>query len=290
MKSVDSDDIELICKMYDDGKTGTEIAAMFGLHRTTIPKLYKRHRGITGKLTPHQGNMSYFQTIDSHIKAYFLGFIAADGCIVESKTNSGHRDTLAINILSKDRTVLDTLKRELGSELAIHYFENKDQVSFRVCNQQICDDLRQYGLGYRKSLTMPNLYPLIPSKFHASFTLGYHDGDGCMYWKKTRYVSKRGYVKTYVNPVITICGTKEFLLGMADFLKPKQFLISKKKSIFSLDINSKEDVQLFMDTVYKDCTFYLKRKYDKYYEIPQDQTISSSESSSESGARVPIIA
>lgn len=287
--SINSDDQQEIVRLYESGVKGPEIARRFGLHRTTIPKLYKRIKGITTKLTPSQGNVHYFQTIDTHLKAYFLGFIAADGCIVENRSNSGHADTLSINIKSCDRQVLDKLKEELNSELAIHYFKDKDQVGFRLCNQQICDDLRKYGLDYRKSLTMGNIIPLIPEEFRSSFILGYHDGDGCMHWKKSTYISNKGYTKIYFSPSIQICGTKEFLLGLVDHLKPSGYFLGFHKSIHTLNICRAADVKLFMETVYKNCNFYLKRKYDKYYEVHQDQTISSSDNS-ELGARVPIIA
>jgi hypothetical protein len=34
-------------------------------------------------------NHYYFENIDTEDKAYFLGFIYADGCIVKNKRNSG---------------------------------------------------------------------------------------------------------------------------------------------------------------------------------------------------------
>lgn len=274
--SISQDDSKEIVSMYESGVKPSVICEKFGIHRTTLPKLYKREKGIVGKLTPYQGDMRYFQTIDTHLKAYFLGFIAADGCIVDN-SNTSKVDTLAINIHEKDAGIVEKFKEELGSELKIFTLPLRNQVGIKVANQQICDDLKQYGLGYRKSLTMPDIYPLIPTDFLNSFSLGYLDGDGSIYWKKDTYISPKGYTKTYFRPGISICGTKDFLLGMANYLQVSRFTIATKKSIFELCINAKDDVAKVMEVLYKDCPFYLKRKHDKYYEVHQDQTISSSE-------------
>ena len=49
-------------------------------------------------------NHSYFEKIDTEDKAYFLGFIYADGSIVTNKRNS-----LYIKIHSKDQHILEDL-------------------------------------------------------------------------------------------------------------------------------------------------------------------------------------
>ena len=45
-------------------------------------------------------NHSYFEIIDSEDKAYFLGFIYADGCLVTNK-----RSSLYIKIHTKDQHI-----------------------------------------------------------------------------------------------------------------------------------------------------------------------------------------
>lgn len=291
-KSLTKEKCDEICKLYESGVPAREIVEKYGIHRTTLPKIYKRYRGITRSLIPQVLNPRYFQTIDTHTKAYFVGFIAADGCIVDH-SNTGGNDALAINILEKDRIVLDTLKDELQLEHQIYDIANKGQVALRVTHQQLCDDLKQYGLGYRKSLTMPNIFPLIPEEFRDSFALGYMDGDGCIYAKKTRYKSIKGYTRVYEGPSFSICGTPEFLLGFANHFGLKRITMVKNKSIHNLHINRLEDFSKVYFRLYANSPIWLERKKSVVYRFLQDQTISSSyfdEYEEELDARGPVIA
>ena len=61
---------------------------------------------------PNQGNTRYFQKIDSNLKAYFLGFIAADGYIQYFAKNC---IGLSITLNIKDKIILDKLKSEIGN-------------------------------------------------------------------------------------------------------------------------------------------------------------------------------
>lgn len=294
-KQLRQDDCDEICRLYDAGVPTHEIVERFGVHRTTIPKLYKRTRGVTRSLQPQIGNPRYFQTIDTHEKAYFLGFIAADGCIVDH-SNTGANDALAVNIKADDRIILDRLKEALQLEHDVYDVKGKTQVALRVTSQVICDDLRQYGLDYRKSLTMPNILPLIPEAFRDSFSLGYNDGDGCILIKETPYTSPKGHTKVYCNPAFTICGTREFLLGLAEHFSLVSTVLVSKRSIFTLDINRREDFWKVYSRMYAnaDQTVHLARKRNVINRLEQVQTISSSvandDVSTELGARVAIIA
>lgn len=259
-----------ICRMYEAKVPAHEIVEKFGIHRTTLPKLYKRRKGITRSLLPQINNPRYFQVIDSHEKAYFLGFISADGCITNSH-GKGSTDVFAINIHSKDRIILDRLKEVLQLEHPVYIVKNsgKDQVSIRVSSQELCDDLRQYGLDYRKSLTMPNIWPLIPKEFRDSFALGYNDGDGCILVKKYTYKSPKGYSKTYKSLGFSICGTPEFLLGMVKNFGITNINIVEKRSIYALNINRKDDFWKVYNRMYanSDSTVHLARKRDVVKQI-----------------------
>jgi len=54
-------------------------------------------------------NVNYFNKIDSYNKAYLLGFIAADGAIVQNK--GFNTKTLTITIHAKDIAILELLKK-----------------------------------------------------------------------------------------------------------------------------------------------------------------------------------
>lgn len=284
--------LEEITRLYESGISAKDIALTFNLNDTTIPKIYKRIRGIPS-LLPDKGNQRYFQYIDTHIKAYLLGFITADGCIVDN-SKRGASDTFAINIHEKDRCVLDTIKSEIGNEHPIHLVPKRNQVAIRLKSQIICDDLKQYGLDYRKSLTMPDVLPNIPESFRNSFILGYLDGDGWVHPNNSK--GYKGKVYSFVT--IGFCGTEEFLLGLARELRLTSVTIHHTpgklphhNGIHTLTFSSKLDVQNSFNYLYKDCPFLLQRKFNKWlpyvdassvllsnpsiFTLNQDQTISS---------------
>lgn len=270
------DDYDDICNMYEAKIPARDIVAKYGIHRTTLPKIYKRMRGISGSLIPQMRNPDYFQVIDSHEKAYFLGFIAADGCIVDNSARNA-TDRLMINIHKKDRVVIERLHEVLALDHKVYEIPSKDQVALAVTHKGICDDLRQYGLDYRKSLMMPNIWPLIPGEFRDSFALGYIDGDGCILIKSYTYVAKKGDVRKYSFPGFSIAGTLEFLKGFADNFQVKDAKIRLKNSIHELAIDKRSDFWKVYDRIYAnaDKTVHLERKRNVINRLNQDQTISS---------------
>lgn len=279
------DNTDDILAMYESGVSSKEVAKYFGINQTTIPKMYKRKYKIKSML-PSQGNIRYFQNIDSSLKAYFLGFIAADGCITRD-------NCLKINIVETDRTILDKLKSEIGCEHKISIVQKKNgkpQVTFGLSNDLLKQDLMSYGILPRKSLTMENIIPNIPKEYRNSFILGYFDGDGYASISFVYGNNKRNGIvfkeKQYPCFHIGFCGTKEFLNGITDEIQPKSFRIKLNKSIHTLELSvAKKEVIKYFNYLYKNQTFYLKRKYNKFIEyfktinydpFNQDQTISSS--------------
>ena len=133
-------------------------------------------------------NTQYFKEINSYNKAYLLGFIAADGAIVQNKNTN--TKTLTITIHAKDIAVLELLKSELNSSLNIKDITSKSKSlqsykldvnhkRFNTSKKEIIQDLESYSLTSNKSLTMTNLIVNIPTQYKKAFILGYFDGDGC---------------------------------------------------------------------------------------------------------------
>ncbi|MDD2689857.1 MAG: hypothetical protein PHT41_06895 [Candidatus Omnitrophica bacterium] len=87
---------------------------------------------------------SYFFNNWSPAMAYLLGFIFADGCLVEHK-NGYH----GLDITSKDVDHLRLIKSRLKAEHKIGKKERGYRIQIR--NRQIYNDLIRFGLTPRKS-------------------------------------------------------------------------------------------------------------------------------------------
>ncbi len=260
---------EEILSMYNNGISTIQIAKHFNCYQQPVSNLIKKYTKVKS-LMPDQGNINYFQQINSNIKAYFLGFITADGCITYGNSKSNFR--LTITIHEKDKIILNKLKEEIGCENKILTIYKKEydhnHVRFSLQNKELIDSLNKYGIVPQKSLIMPNIIQNIPKEYRPSFILGYFDGDGSM---TTQSKYKRGYIQ--------IRGTKELLLGIINELQISSYNIDESSNIPSLRIGSKENIKKFYG-IYKTNNFFLKRKHSKFIEyfdiIKQDRTISSS--------------
>lgn len=264
---------DFIISEYLTGKSCQKIADENSWYQQAVSNLLKSEK-LYDSYRPNQGNTRYFQYIDSHQKAYLLGFIAADGCLQSNGKNSYG---LSITIHSKDISVLECLRSQIGCENQIfnitgkmsHSNKQKDHCRFQLFNKDLYSDLSSYGLTPKKSTTMPNLFSKIPEQYHKSFVVGYFDGDGSVSLKNKRN-----------QQMISFRGTEAFLQGIAIALRLSKFWLykDKDKECFSLVFWRKSDIISFYN-IYKELGFYLERKYQRihnFLKIDKDQTISPS--------------
>ena len=272
---------EKVLKEYEIDKISSrDLAKKYSVNKTSITNWYKQKHKIKN-MNPNKGNINYFDVIDSSIKAYLLGFIAADGCIT-------NHNTLKINIVEDDAIILERLKEEIGCESHLYKTPKKigrNQITFSMRDKTLTNSIKKYGIHERKSLTMENIIPNIPKIYRKSFILGYFDGDGFASISYINYISKKTNIpKKYPLLHVGFCGTKEFLLGIVDELKTSKFKIKHESGIDNLLLSSsKEELLKTYKYLYKNQTFFLPRKHDKFIEffksihleINQDGTISS---------------
>lgn len=117
----------------------------------------------------------YFKLIDTKEKAYWLGFLYADGYI-ETRNSKPFR--LGIEIDRKDEILVDRFMQSLG--LNPKYKKNRKDhktVLIRFVNKFIVSDLLNHGVipGKSKKIELPVLEN---DRFYLAFLLGFFDGDG----------------------------------------------------------------------------------------------------------------
>lgn len=205
----------------------------------------------------------YFYDVDTPLKAYFLGFIYADGWVCTNEKTRNYE--LGIELHSRDRYVLEKLNDELGGLNKICHHEPEIRYIKGVrANSGHSDVLRIYSKplvmsliknGIEKNKTQKDVYPVVSDNLFFDWLRGYIDGDGCFYNSRN---------KTIMN--IT-CSTQKPLEYIKDKLRsygittvvykeaPKKYrLICTNKNSMSILVN-----RLY----YRDGLFYLKRKYEK---------------------------
>jgi len=117
-------------------------------------------------------NKSYFNQIDTCEKAYWLGFLYADGSVIKNTENS---NGISLAVQESDRKVIEEYKDALGSEHNI--VEGQGKVSLNFWTDSLVSALESHGLTRNKT-TSNSLPDLTEESLQAAFIRGLFDGDG----------------------------------------------------------------------------------------------------------------
>lgn len=188
-----------------EGKTLRKIAELYNTSHGVISNHLRKYN-FQVKSRQYLVNDSFFEELDSPIKAYLLGWIYSDGCVFayEEKNYYG----FSIKLQKKDAYILEFFKEQLESDSIIHDEEYNGRVySFlKIGSKKIYNDLLQYGLFPRKTHYLT--YPFDLDMDHRAFILGIFEGDG----------STSVPIKSTISPIISFTGTQALLNGIQDII------------------------------------------------------------------------
>lgn len=131
-------------------------------------------------------NENYFENIDNNEKAYWLGFLYADGYI-QKRNNKNVKLQICLSV--KDETHLDKFILCIDGELSQKryygpYKTSGKQVHWYTRNKKIVNDLIKLGCTNKKSHTIR--FPKLDSDdLNCAFLFGYYDGDGTSGYRNT---------------------------------------------------------------------------------------------------------
>ena len=161
----------------------------------------------------HVFNESFFEKIDSHEKAYCLGFIFADGSISK-------KHCVTISIQENDEEILDYIAKCVSYDGPIWTLEKgegrKRQKSLRLFSEKMCKDLAKLDciVNKCKVLEFPS-DDLVPNRFIWSFLLGYLDGDGTTYIDRGKFTLNFKGSPMFCNGVMKLMST----IGVKPYLE-----------------------------------------------------------------------
>src|SRR5262245_32148891 len=171
---------------YLAGATLKEAASKFGLSLATCHHALIRQgisrRPLSTARRIYSLDETYFEAIDTEEKAYWLGFIAADGKVSDGE--SRHQDT-AITLARTDREHLVHLARCLKTNRPVTDIDApplrpgkpvRPHSRLTITSAKVLTDLASHGIEPRKSLTARPWSG--PPALVASYWRGAFDGDG----------------------------------------------------------------------------------------------------------------
>ena len=157
---------DIILDYYNKGYSIKQISDILNEYPQAVSNLLKKYLNIKSFL-PYKGDINYFSKIDSYSKAYIVGFIAADGALVKTKTTT----TLTITLKYEDKEILEFIKSEIGNEHKLQEIKRKSSfdsdkeihhIRYTISDKNITLDLNKLGITSNKSLSIGNIINNIP--------------------------------------------------------------------------------------------------------------------------------
>jgi hypothetical protein len=206
-------------------------------------------------------NDRIFDVIDTEEKAYWLGFIYADGYI-----SSIDKAGFEVALKAEDSNHLHKFNRFMehkhdNVKLGISKCNGKEfqRCRWTVRNQHLWDTLNTLGCVPKKSLILqfPDISIFSTEDLIVHFIRGYFDGDGCISYAN----------KEHTKICINIVGTEHMLDCINNYVPVK--LYKTKKSNTDACTVSLSGAKAFkvVDYLYKNASIYLDRKYQRYLDF-----------------------
>jgi hypothetical protein len=273
---LNSTQMKEVCQLYGDGMGSGELAKLFscsdGVIFRTLEKFDILVRDQSHCNRKYNINENIFDVIDTEEKAYWLGFLYADGSITD------HR-CVSIHLAEKDEKHLETFSNFIYNCNRIKDYLTDDGrriVYLHAYNQPMSSKLIELGCVPNKTFQLK--FPMwLKLELISHFVRGYFDGDGSIgiYPSKVRSrKDKNAYTSTYYKVGFSILSTMEFLtslkyifseLGVHVFFGKRHK--NRNNNNYTLQIGGNHKIEKVLEWMYKDATIYLSRKYNTYLEL-----------------------
>lgn len=218
-------------------------------------------------------NVEYFKVIDSPTKAYWLGFLYADGYT----TND---DRWGLELMAPDKPHMQNLLNEIEYTGVIkgRRRENTETCSFLIKNKTMTDSLILKGVIPKKTevLEFPDI-DIVNPIYYKDFIRGFFDGDGCIVYKvipRIRPDRNNRIYNSICKEVSFCCKSEKFIKKLNDVLTENNIHFNfytdiKHNNLHYLRTGKMDTIKRFFDFIYNGSsdTNRLRRKYDKFIDL-----------------------
>jgi hypothetical protein len=248
---------EILSRAVARYQAGESLPAIARAEGVAHPALWRRlkqsgipMRSLAESKRKYTCNHHFFDVIDTEEKAYWLGFIMADGCV------SGN--ALIVSLAEKDT---EHLHRMASALEATHPVKDKIKSSgygdflncrLHLTSSELVAGLADKGVHPRKSNTCE--WPKgVPADLEHHFVRGYVDGDGSFFTTRDSLgfsaIGSISFIASLQTTLMRECG-----LGLTRlYQKPNS-------PVTSVRYGGNRQVSRIGAYLYKDATIYLERK------------------------------
>lgn len=259
-----------VIEAYKNNMSLRKIEEVFGVTRTTVAKFLEKQGIKTTKGNHYRKYFhqeDFFEIINNEDKAYWLGFMYADGYISEKRNGYG-QDLFGITLSTEDENHLLKFKQTINATNPITYDDSKNgnkQCRILLTSQKTVNDLISQGCFKHKSLILEPPQK-VPNELIFHFIRGYFDGDGSI--TKTKTPNRNFSTEEYHYGVNITC-TENFAYWLLDFLKLGGSVVkdSRKQKTFYFSLGGHKQVQKFYHLLYDNANIFMDRKKEKFDEF-----------------------
>ena len=203
-------------------------------------------------------NEKFFDNIDNEIKAYWLGFLYADGSLNENQ--------FQICLKIDDKSHLEKFKDAIQSDNSVKEITKKNHKKhiaalFRLSSKYFCNSLIENGCVKNKTFIVK--FPNIASNLERHFIRGVFDGDGTIGIMNKKY----GYKKwTIYSASKEFCNKISSILNAAQ-IKTKFYTRKYKDGRlpgYNAEVHRKDEFKKLYEYLYKDASIFLERKRERF--------------------------
>jgi hypothetical protein len=263
-------DTSRLQQLYDHHQSLSKVAKEIGCSKNGVREAMKRLNLNINELIVHTCNEEFFSEINER-SLYWAGFIAADGCVLDTKTRNG----LSLALTLSDKSHLELFKEHLEATNPIGEYivkaskpqwNDTKKAELKITSLKIFTDLAKFNIVPRKSkiYTFPEWLAKHPQVHH--FMRGYFDGDGSWYVGSSKITDQIFF---------SLRGTTEFLEVYRSILERECKIQKREKPIRMncgigvLEYGGNGVSIKIRDFLYKEASICLGRKH----EIVKDITV-----------------
>lgn len=252
---------------YENNISLRSLEKKYNHDRKTLSNILKEHnitiRNNSINSRKYFHNESFFETINTEHKAYWLGFLYADGFIESKRENSNQK--IGITLKHSDINHLYKFKKDIEATNPIKIYKGsgfaKENMFAKILltSSKTVNDLKDKGVAEHKTYLLN--FPtdnIVPKDLIHHFIRGYFDGDGSLSYYN--YNNQKKYCLGFT-------GTKDMLKGISSYFNKNNLKIVPHNNAFELHIGGNIQLYKILNIMYLDATIYLDRKKEIYDEF-----------------------
>jgi len=242
---------------YNAGETIDSLARSFGNSFSSMKENLHRWGASVRRRGPARTyalNEKFFETIDSEAKAYWLGFLLADGAVL--RYGAGNF-VCRVELALVDRPHLRKFTLDLGYEGPL--VDQPERGKYGSCyvavaSGKMCRDLIALGCVPKK--TGAHGTPAIRDDLRHHMYRGYFDGDGCL----SRSAGKNNWKLSFVGAPAFIEDLHEWTCARLGLAPCALFKPRKSKAVLVYGRSGNVVIERMIGCLYSGATVMLERK------------------------------